>query len=112
MGTNYYLHELPGSAKYPRNLHIGKSSGGWAFALHVIPEDDINSLDDWRNLWNGPWTCIKNEYGDKVSPKELEVIITKRVGMPGKELRRSDIDGARCIGHGPGTYDYITGVFS
>ena len=36
MGTNYYLNDR----------HIGKSSAGWYFALHIYPEENINSLDE------------------------------------------------------------------
>ena len=41
MGTNYYLHKKPpceACGHEPAPLHIGKSSGGWCFSLHVIPE--------------------------------------------------------------------------
>lgn len=52
MGTNYYLEStasLPQPFGRPR-IHIGKSSGGWCFSLHVYPESDIGrpaDLDQW-----------------------------------------------------------------
>ncbi len=55
MGTNYYLHEKPDCECCGRPfeaLHIGKSSSGWCFSLHVMPEDMINTLDDWRSKWS------------------------------------------------------------
>lgn len=53
MGTNYYLHTKPDCECCGRGfepLHIGKSSGGWCFSLHVMPEDNINTLDDWGEI--------------------------------------------------------------
>ena len=47
MGTNYYLHrprtnecEHCGRADEAPPLHIGKSSSGWCFSLHVRRADD------------------------------------------------------------------------
>jgi hypothetical protein len=58
MGTNYYLATLNEEydAKCPikrktearyNMTHLGKSSGGWTFALHVYPERSIYTLDCW-----------------------------------------------------------------
>lgn len=148
MGTNFYLHpradcECCGRPFEP--LHIGKSSSGWCFSLHVIPEDGISSLDDWRERWNQSGAVIRNEYGDTVTTEQMESIITER-GRSGPDaswdgvawwnspfspylneedfhrcnhsergpnfLLRHGINKRHCIGHGPGTYDYITGEFS
>jgi hypothetical protein len=147
MGTNYYLHpradcECCGRPFEP--LHIGKSSRGWCFSLHVVPEEGINSLDDWRKHWNQPGAVIRDEYGDTVPIEKMESSITKR-GRSGPDaswdrfgsgspfsryvneehfhfhnnsergpnfLLRHKVDGRHCIGHGPGTYDYIVGEFS
>lgn len=114
MGTNYYLHkkedcECCGRPFPP--LHIGKSSGGWCFSLHVIPEDNIRTLDDWRHLWMAEGTLIRNEYGERISVDEMEKTITKR-SWRGNFPTRHDLDGYHCIGHGEGTWDYIVGEFS
>ncbi len=114
MGTNYYLHQKPDCECCGRPfepLHIGKSSGGWCFTLHVMPEDNINTLDDWRELWSKPGAVIRNEYGERVSNEEMERCITER-RWRGEFPRRHDLDGRHCIGHGQGTWDYITGEFS
>lgn len=112
MGTNYYLHrkqdcECCGRPFEP--LHIGKSSGGWRFALHVMPEDGINTLDDWRVLWSAPGAFIRDEYGEKVSIADMERLITEREWRGGPVKRHDD---QYCVGHGEGTWDYITGEFS
>lgn len=114
MGTNYYLHQKPDCECCGRPfepLHIGKSSGGWCFSLHVMPDDNVNTLDDWRQLWGQEGAYIRNEYGEKVSITEmLHVIVNRR--WRDAEPQRHEIDGIHCVGHGPGTWDYITGEFS
>jgi len=131
MGTNYYLCEkLPckecGRPYEPK--HIGKSSGGWCFALHVIPEEGINDLEDWEKLWDQYGMVIVNQYGKRLVPSEMLSIITERCGLGHNEsdqwyreneairgpngLVRSRIDGTHCIGHGKGTWDLIIGEFS
>jgi hypothetical protein len=139
MGTNYYLHFDPCEkcARSDEPLHIGKSSAGWCFSLHVIPELGINTLDDWRAWWR-KWS-IYDEYGDRVPIERMEAVVTKR-GCPNdwdkeewspsggytsesdwhdknhsergpNNLARHRID-SHCIGHGEGTWDYIVGEFS
>ena len=144
MGTNYYLYPQADCACCNRPfkpLHIGKSSGGWCFSLHVIPEEGINSYDDWKERWNRHGSFIADEYEGVVSIREMEIIInersssTKNGDWSGKWrgcgysserdfhrvnhsergpnfLLRHQIDGKHCLGHGSGTYDYIAGEFS
>ena len=112
MGTNYYLHSKPDCECCGRPfepLHIGKSSGGWCFSLHVMPEDGINTLDDWRALWSVPGSFIRNEYGAKVPLADMESVITQREWKGAFPSRHS---GDYCVGHGEGTWDYIVGDFS
>jgi len=114
MGTNYYLHQKPDCECCGRPfkpLHIGKSSGGWCFSLHVMPEDNINTLDDWMRLWNEPETFVRDEYGEKISIVDMEKKITERM-WHGEFPMRHEMDGWHCIGHGEGSWDYITGEFS
>lgn len=114
MGTNYYLHQTPDGECcecLSESLHIGKSSAGWCFALHVMPENNISTLDDWRNLWAAPEAFIRDEYGKKIFIADMELIITARL-WHGKFPRRRSIDGSHCIGHGNGTWDYVIGDFS
>jgi len=126
MGTNYYLHDKPPCACCKREYeprHIGKSSAGWCFALHVIPEDDINTIDDWRSLWSKSGCYIADEYGAKIEVDEMEKIITDRERLKGSKLTddwlsanwavrgpnglaRHKVDGVYCLGHGDGTWDY------
>lgn len=133
MGTNYYLHEkkpetCPHCGHTPdyEPLHIGKSSMGWCFSLHVIPEEGINTLEDWQARWSKPEAVIWNEYQELITPGEMLRIITERRGRVGswspRDLRANHAvagpnhlarhSGENCAGHGPGTYDYITGWFS
>ena len=141
MGTNYYLYQSPpceccGRPYEP--LHIGKSSAGWCFGLHVMPEDGINTLDDWRKLWNQPGAVIKDECDTVISAQEMELTITARCRFEEWDDRRwwgyryrseehfHDVNESErgpngllrhridryCIGHGEGPWDYMVGEFS
>jgi hypothetical protein len=91
MGTNYYFikNPCPTCGHGEEKLHIGKSSGGWCFSLHVIPDYEwityskikqvgINSLDDWKQFLMDTEGYIQNEYGDDVSYIEMLSTITDR----------------------------------
>ena len=126
MGTNYFLHkESPSKCVTCKHdpdkevLHIGKSSYGWCFSLHIIPERGINSLEDWVGLWGQPGTKILNEYDEEVLPEDMLKIITTR--GPGKwapermELQRHapyHKENPGTVREGPGSYDLILGDFS
>jgi hypothetical protein len=164
VGTNYYLLKggtspcpTCGHAEPPISEHIGKSSGGWCFSLHVGPFEDgetgqgsYRDLEDWKAEWSKPGARIEDEYGRAVDPDEMYQIIADRKGRdPGKDgkeeywpkgwwespissrykseedfhrsnhsrrgpsgLLRCREDGCRCVGHGSGTWDMITGEFS
>jgi hypothetical protein len=109
MGTNYYLieNDCPLCKRHDEK-HIGKSSAGWNFALHVYPDENINNLEDWIQKFK--LGDIVNEYGEGLSINEMVSIITKRKHPNG--LLRSGIDGIHCVGNGEGTYDYFIGNFS
>ncbi len=85
MGTNYYLTEKPPCECCGREyeqLHIGKSSAGWTFALHVAdPDDDCpvvpRDLLGWRELLGGPG-AIKDEYGRELSSSQMIDVIANR----------------------------------
>ena len=80
MGTNYYLEQdiCPCCSRGTNKLHIGKSSHGWCFSLHVIPEEGINSLDDWISWFNKDRTLIRDEYGNIISFERMLDEITNR----------------------------------
>ena len=142
MGTNYYsvkrgVEELDSDAFWAlrdedsdQTLHIGKSSAGWCFSLHVIPERGINTLTDWIRVFIDPERVIVDEYRTLVDLSQIMRVITARgrkdpctwdqerldmnYAEPGpNNLVRHKIDTENgCIGHGDGTWDYITGRFS
>jgi hypothetical protein len=101
----------------PAQIHIGKSSFGWCFSLHVIPEQGISNLRDWKalveRLLADGWR-IEDEYREIIALDELWKIV-ERVDWErqyGRPLNRHDVDGDHCIGHGEGLYDYVVGDFS
>lgn len=132
MGTNYYWYgeepcECCGRPFEP--LHIGKSSGGWCFTLHIIPEKGINDLPDWENLWrwNRSSSYIEDEYGRRIIPDEMKKIITNRhwdkepdgsfdykanYAEPGPNNLARHVVGKSCVKHGAGTWDCVLGEFS
>jgi hypothetical protein len=139
MGTNYYLYKkvCDKCGRGDEPLHVGKSSGGWCFSLHVIPEEGINDLEDWEKLWNDPEITIKDEYGQILLKEAMKDLISGRSTKSGKfesnpfgydswesfhrenhsefgpkGLLRAKIENRHCIGHGKGTYDLILGEFS
>lgn len=146
MGTNYYLVTKAekkcdhcGHIEPATKLHIGKSSLGWCFSLQVIPEMQLNTLQDWRTKFNAHDHYIEDEYGSIWTVDAMMQIITDRAldrnwdddrwyrsfyntedyfhacnqserGPNG--LLRHKINGRDCIGHGAGTWDLIAGEFS
>lgn len=130
MGTNYYHtpHEPCSECHRPYTpRHIGKSSAGWCFALHIYPEEGIHTLEDWKiQLQSG---IVHDEYDREIPTKEMLIIITKREwhsesskpaswllvndAIPGPHgLVRCRIDGVHCVAHEEGTWDYFVGEFS
>ena len=146
MGTNYYLQyneevnaecKCCGHVKTEKRVrHLGKSSGGWHFALHVYPDEMICDFDDImqeikRAISSGG--VVKDEYGVEHTFDEWFDVVTKRsrekmidYSWYGSKKRFLDSNsaeeglnnlvraklGSHCIGHGDGTYDYFVGEFS
>lgn len=123
MGTNYYA-QINKCAHCGRSdeLHIGKSSAGWCFALRVYPEQGINDLDDWEPLLRAH--AVRNEYGDVFPAPALSVLDTIRHrswdgkerpltwwtenhAEPGPNGLARHRSGERGVRHGAGTWDCI-----
>lgn len=140
MGTNYYLKNSKPEIGEWSGIHIGKSSAGWCFALHVIPELNINSLEDWLFLFDIDKYQIENEYSDRISKEEMienicnrsndkpelplyykdweEFLEQNHAEFGPSNLFRAKVDFGRlgrhgvCTSHGEGTFDLIIGEFS
>jgi hypothetical protein len=132
MGTNYYFFDekpCPTCGREDEPLHIGKSSMGWCFGLHVIPERGLSTLEEWQKLWNKPDSVIKDEYGREISPDDMFCRIAQRGDAkfdgdwkgfdfvdnhaePGPMGLVRRCVGRHCVGHGNGTWDYVPGEFS
>lgn len=81
MGTNYYVYveeNCPNCGEWldTHHIHIGKSSGGWEFALCIHPSLELNNIADW--LAYLPDKKIKDEYGEEVSFAEMIDVIANR----------------------------------
>jgi hypothetical protein len=144
MGMNYYAIFPTGSTTCPtchrpghvveQKWHIGKSSYGWCFSLHVgSPEEPHipRSLDEWREAWKRA-IRIENEDETEIPIERMEQIILAREGYSSSQEKNKDESWFRknqaergphnlarhsmaadrhCVGHGDGTYDLITGIF-
>lgn len=136
MGTNYFLHsqQCPHCGVERKDkMHLGKSSAGWCFSLHVYPALELN---DWFDMWEYISFCteeegyeIKDDCGDTINPALFFTIVwdrhcnaphdaewlRKNHAKPGPfGLARHLIDGQHCIGNaGLNTpIDYCVGQFS
>jgi len=94
MGTNYYWVKEDTTCQHcgrrdpdEVRLHIGKSSAGWCFGLHVDPSIGIKSLDDWIERFKTGF--IENEYGDLVSVEDMIDEITVREALISFDSRAS-----------------------
>ena len=136
MGTNYFLHSqqcLHCGIEQKDKMHLGKSSPGWCFGLHVYPELELN---DWFDIWSYISFCveeqdyeIKDEYGETILPEVFFAIVWDRHSKQSHDaewfcmnhaqpgpfgLARHLMDGEHCIGHGGLNMpiDYMVGEFS
>ena len=140
MGTNYY--SLKRGVDYESEecfwnirgtedcIHIGKSSAGWCFSLHIDPELGINTIEDWIRMFIEPDRIIIDEYRETVPFDRMMGIITARgranpnnwdadtmarnhaESGPNNLVRHRIERGYGCVGHGEGTWDLIMGEFS
>lgn len=86
---NFYLQLEPGELSpefnhlkefrndYP-HLHIGKSSCGWCFTMHIIPELDINTWDDWQEYIMNHGIRICDEDDGDITMEELKDRVENR----------------------------------
>lgn len=136
MGTNYYLEAEEPCDKcghQPSRLHIGKSSYGWYFTMHIIPEEGINTLGDWIKLMESGRQIV-DEYGQKLTVGDMmDVIVNRKRPDPyvsgykptAKTLKENDavwcsrynlmrysLNSGFAYGHGDGCWTYVAGDFS
>lgn len=115
MGTNYYLQEkvCDHCGRRGHRMHIGKSSMGWCFALHVrkSPDwwDEDDSDDDrlklpsdllgWTVLFADTRYEIVDEYGRKISAVEMYQTIADRGSREPREDAGYQAHGYRDLEH-------------
>ena len=134
MGINFYLHinTCDHCGRSEKTLHIGKSSTGWAFLLHVDPTGETcpRNWSEWAALIAKPGerNRVTDEDGREYTLPELVEVVMHRKGATTLEtsnntadgrwfdksthLWRVTVDGDRCIETGDGTYDLIVGEFN
>jgi hypothetical protein len=104
-------------------IHLGKSSGGWRFSLHVYPEIGLMSWNDILTIAENS-VRILDEYEEEVTLDFfIDVVTDRKWGRVSSDedymidkhgLRIHPIDNSHCIGNGGEneTFDYIKGNFS
>ena len=142
MGTNYYAfidRPTPCSTCGHRDegvrIHIGKSSVGWCFALHVYPGDTsetgglvIEDKAGWDAVFARPdveiqdedgyfvetetvLECIEHRSGGDVGPVTAWLAKNRALAGP-NNLARHALEPGHCVRHGDGTWDEMVGTFS
>ena len=114
IGTNFYAHReaCPHCRRSQSKYHIGKSSGGWCFSIHVDRFEGVENLADLYKILEAPGTVILDEYDREISLEDMKYIIERHEPCHLKKLQRHPIDGRLCVGHGEGNSDYLKGEFS
>lgn len=120
MGTNYYWHEdqCEHCRRTSKPIHIGKSSMGWAFSLHVGREwdDTPKDLDDWLVQFQKPGSVIMDEYDRVITVEDMIKTITERDDYrpsDDKPLRHHIEDRQHCLkAFYDKSYDYCIGEYS
>jgi hypothetical protein len=98
MGTNYYFKAKAGELAQCGEIHIGKSSGGWAFSFQAYEEEGgerelatsyqgalrvkvtiprlvIKSWAEWQAFLHATAGVIVDEYGSEISLDEFEELV-------------------------------------
>ena len=96
MGTNYYLHRpltnicphcgRGDSEDFNPPVHLGKSSAGWCFSLHVYPEgaegvgafSGLDGMKSWLSAEIAKGSSIRDEYHELLSLEDFLGVVTKR----------------------------------
>jgi hypothetical protein len=132
MSTNYFYREdTCNTCGRSDKRHIGKSSLGWCFGLHVYPDDGIHTLEDWVARFERGGQ-IETEYGEVLTTEQMVEVIRRdnpKLSREGfdfpdegwfqsnhaergpKGLYRHRVDHCYCIGHGEGAWDHMLGDF-
>mgnify|MGYP003289796921 CR=1 FL=1 len=111
MGTSYYLYlkcnydvinnlikndKLINIDKYDLlsciRIKIGKNSAGWKFCLHIYPLLNINTFEDWKDIFKNEKFIIVDEYNEVIPINEMINIISKKERFYKKEDTGKTID--------------------
>lgn len=81
MGRNFYWSDETQEERQEERekhwLHIGKSSAGWLFSMHVIPSEDIESWNDWQSVLQASGKIFDDSH-NVVTFEELRQIVEDR----------------------------------
>ena len=113
MGTNYYAVMKKPTIADP--IHIGKSSNGWKFLFHIVPEhlnyisdEPLDTYSRWikflKEYTENDTIVIMNEYDEEVDLTDLiELVQRKQLEINEDNFRYCDnVEG----------YSFVRGDFS
>jgi len=123
MGTNYYAQwdsckHCKRADEYDR-FHVGKSSWGWMFSLHVIEQRDWDDdkygmeapqdYEGWLKFLTHSNVRVFDEYSQEMDGALfMDQVVANRQG----DLQRHSLDGKYYTANGKGTWDMCRGEYS
>lgn len=126
MGTNFYFHtknkellkiyapysyELTDTPEFAYTIHVAKTSMGW-LPLFQAHREGINSVKEYKELYDSGEVQIYDEYGTKYNWEEFDERVLQfnggRLGAKEPEYIGHDLDDKYCpeyipISHLPGS---------
>lgn len=98
MGTNFYTTEHPPCEHCGRGgdeIHIGKSSLGWAFTFRSYPDRDLTSCPEWYEFLKE--RLIIDEYGKQQIHDEFFKFIKSKKNLRKNSNSSFDDDLGYCF---------------
>lgn len=108
MGTNYYVEDEPtcDNPAHVGTLHVGKSSFGWLFGFHAIPEKGLTSWSAWREylkVAEAHDRPITDEYGRTQTLEEFAAFVEGKQNSVGRDPNSLNLSHADYMAqHYPG----------
>lgn len=88
MGTNYRtkINICPCCKRPEEEVHLGKSSDGWSFALQYNGGRFYTNFEEMKEWLKDK--VIENEYGEKVSKEEFVKLVESKKKIKDPEVER------------------------
>ncbi|MFG3532857.1 hypothetical protein ACGF8B_40055 [Streptomyces sp. NPDC047917] len=95
MSVNYYAFgPFVGGRPDGEGLHIGQSVAAQRFLFRAHSDQGLTTLGDWLAFIDRPGVTIRNEYGRKVTAREMQETMTASTDRQGAPLRPRFLHGS------------------